>query len=120
MHTQVDVYTTWAKVTNCNGGGQCGTCIVDVRHSCPVFLPLSAFHHHAVECKHGGTSTCPCLQVVADPEGLLGTRNETESKKLRKVCCCQPPTNTCSVRRPLMSADVSCAEARQLQVGLSD
>ena len=43
--TQVDVYTTWAKVTNCNGGGQCGTCIVDVRVPLAVFLPLDEGYH---------------------------------------------------------------------------
>jgi ferredoxin len=26
----VDLYTTWGKVVTCGGGGQCGTCIVEV------------------------------------------------------------------------------------------
>jgi len=26
----VDLYTVWGKMMNCNGGGQCGTCIVEV------------------------------------------------------------------------------------------
>ena len=41
-----------------------------------------------------------CSQVVADPECLLGVRNETETKKLKKVSecwLCQPPTGSCSL-----------------------
>jgi hypothetical protein len=29
--TQVDLYTTWGKIWSCGGGGQCGTCIVQVK-----------------------------------------------------------------------------------------
>lgn len=36
---QVDLYTTWGKVWQCGGGGQCGTCIVEVSHA--GFVPLS-------------------------------------------------------------------------------
>ena len=96
VHAQVDVYTTWAKVTNCSGGGQCGTCIVEVRvlSSCVHFVLLRAFAQvfaracvHAA-CLQDGSAlvTSMCSQVVADPEGLLGVRNDTEAKKLRKVC----------------------------------
>eukprot|EP00891_Asterochloris_glomerata_P001349 jgi/Astpho2/1349/e_gw1.00024.56.1_t len=25
----IPIYTTWGKISNCNGAGQCGTCIVE-------------------------------------------------------------------------------------------
>jgi len=70
---------------------------------------LSLWFQHQINVQQG-TEAAPviymCSQVVADPEGLLGVRNETESKKLRKVSCCglcQPPTSSCSVRRSPMT-----------------
>eukprot|EP00638_Chattonella_subsalsa_P005877 CAMPEP_0117758662 /NCGR_PEP_ID=MMETSP0947-20121206/15528_1 /TAXON_ID=44440 /ORGANISM="Chattonella subsalsa, Strain CCMP2191" /LENGTH=222 /DNA_ID=CAMNT_0005578925 /DNA_START=210 /DNA_END=878 /DNA_ORIENTATION=- len=30
QNNKIDVYEMMAKMTNCNGGGQCGTCMVDV------------------------------------------------------------------------------------------
>lgn len=27
---KIGIYTTWGLISNCNGGGQCGTCIVEV------------------------------------------------------------------------------------------
>ena len=30
LDQKVDLYTTWGKVWQCGGGGQCGTCIVKV------------------------------------------------------------------------------------------
>mmetsp|Transcript_28435 Transcript_28435/g.63483 ORF Transcript_28435/g.63483 Transcript_28435/m.63483 type:complete len:244 (-) Transcript_28435:217-948(-) len=30
LEAKIDIYTFKGKLTNCNGGGQCGTCIVDV------------------------------------------------------------------------------------------
>ena len=31
LANKVDLYTTWGKIASCGGGGQCGTCIVQVR-----------------------------------------------------------------------------------------
>ncbi|GIL80902.1 hypothetical protein Vretimale_9396 [Volvox reticuliferus] len=31
MAEKIDLYTTWGKIWQCGGGGNCGTCIVDVR-----------------------------------------------------------------------------------------
>lgn len=31
VSNKVDLYTTWGKVWQCGGAGQCGTCIVEVR-----------------------------------------------------------------------------------------
>jgi len=36
--SKVDIYTFVGKMTNCNGGGQCGTCVVDVLSSDPGAL----------------------------------------------------------------------------------
>ena len=30
LENGVDIYTTWGKMMNCGGYGQCGTCIVEV------------------------------------------------------------------------------------------
>lgn len=30
MAEKVDLYTTWGKIWQCGGGGNCGTCIVEV------------------------------------------------------------------------------------------
>ncbi len=48
---KVELYSLWGKVSNCGGGGSCGTCIVEVRgalevapvlqHSCPPVGPQS-------------------------------------------------------------------------------
>lgn len=35
QEAKVDIYTFSGKLTNCNGGGQCGTCVVDVVSSDP-------------------------------------------------------------------------------------
>lgn len=31
LANKIDLYTTWGNVANCGGGGNCGTCIVDVK-----------------------------------------------------------------------------------------
>lgn len=31
LENKIDVYTLRGKLTNCGGGGQCGTCIVDIK-----------------------------------------------------------------------------------------
>ncbi|KAG2428046.1 hypothetical protein HXX76_012030 [Chlamydomonas incerta] len=36
MANKVDLYTTWGKVWSCGGGGQCGTCIVDVKSGADI------------------------------------------------------------------------------------
>lgn len=30
LENGIDLYKTWGKMTNCGGGGQCGTCIVEI------------------------------------------------------------------------------------------
>ena len=30
LEQKIDLYTTWGKVWQCGGGGQCGTCVVKV------------------------------------------------------------------------------------------
>jgi len=30
LENGVDIYTTWGKMMNCGGYGQCGTCIVEI------------------------------------------------------------------------------------------
>jgi ferredoxin len=30
MQNGIDVYKFWGKMTNCGGGGNCGTCIVEI------------------------------------------------------------------------------------------
>jgi ferredoxin len=38
LEGNVDIYTFIGKISNCNGGGQCGTCVVDVVSSDPGAL----------------------------------------------------------------------------------
>jgi len=30
LENNIDVYTTWGKLTNCGGYGQCGKCLVEI------------------------------------------------------------------------------------------
>ncbi|KAK4537355.1 hypothetical protein CDCA_CDCA12G3380 [Cyanidium caldarium] len=39
LENNVDVYTLRGKLTNCGGGGQCGTCVVDVVEGAGFLTP---------------------------------------------------------------------------------
>jgi len=41
----VDLYTTWGKVVSCGGGGQCGTCIIEVKSKCILHPVGTAWYY---------------------------------------------------------------------------
>lgn len=102
LASQVDLYTTWGKVWQCGGAGQCGTCVVEVKRYDRVLMinmRSSASAAHLWKCIKVPTLTAtrvgllklPCTKYVhSQPqvlEGaeLLSARNNTEKKKLGNV-----------------------------------
>ncbi|GLI60709.1 hypothetical protein VaNZ11_002802 [Volvox africanus] len=41
MAEKLDLYTTWGKIWQCGGGGNCGTCVVDVREGADLLSELT-------------------------------------------------------------------------------
>ena len=93
LDQKVDLYTTWGKVWQCGGGGQCGTCIVKVS----ILYCRHRQHTLAFAGVHGNIARQ--FQVV-EGKDLLSEKNETEHKKLKRVghkhkCDLSPTLSLC-------------------------
>ncbi|PNH12149.1 hypothetical protein TSOC_000955 [Tetrabaena socialis] len=64
---QVDVYTTWNKVWQCGGVGQCGTCIVEVKEGAELLSERTAVEKKKLSGKPESWRLA-CQTLVGDGE----------------------------------------------------
>ncbi|EFJ45140.1 hypothetical protein VOLCADRAFT_64100 [Volvox carteri f. nagariensis] len=67
MAEKVDLYTTWGKVWQCGGVGNCGTCIVEVRDGAELLSERTPVEKKKLSGKPA-TWRLACQTLVGDGE----------------------------------------------------
>uniref|UniRef100_A0A383VEF3 2Fe-2S ferredoxin-type domain-containing protein n=2 Tax=Tetradesmus obliquus TaxID=3088 RepID=A0A383VEF3_TETOB len=65
LDNKVDLYTTWGKLWQCGGGGQCGTCIVQVQEGAELLSERTATEDKKLN-KKPETWRLACQTIVGD------------------------------------------------------
>ncbi|WIA35227.1 hypothetical protein OEZ86_003689 [Tetradesmus obliquus] len=65
LDNKVDLYTTWGKLWQCGGGGQCGTCIVQVQEGAELLSERTATEDKKLH-KKPETWRLACQTIVGD------------------------------------------------------
>lgn len=66
IENQVDIYTLFAKMTNCGGYGQCATCVVEVVEGAQYLSPRTEFEERKLR-KKPDTYRLACQTLVNGP-----------------------------------------------------
>lgn len=75
----VDLYTTWGKVITCGGGGQCGTCAVEVLEGSNLLDPRNDTEQKKLK-KKPDSFRLACQLNVGDGENSGTLRFRTKPK----------------------------------------
>lgn len=51
LENGIDIYTTWGKMMNCGGYGQCGTCIVEIEEGMENLSPRTPVENQKLKKK---------------------------------------------------------------------
>jgi ferredoxin len=70
LENGIDIYTTWGKMTNCGGYGQCGTCIVEIVEGMENLSPRTPVEDKKLK-KKPANYRLACQSLVNGPVSVI-------------------------------------------------
>ena len=84
QENNIDIYTFMAKLTQCGGYGQCGTCVVDVVEGANNLSPRTAVEEKMLR-KRPSSCRLACQVTVQGPISVVTKPDKKESLKKAKA-----------------------------------
>ncbi|ASC69678.1 Chlorosome protein I [Halomicronema hongdechloris C2206] len=80
LENGIDIYTFLAKMMNCGGYGQCGTCVVDVVEGASNLSPKTAVEERKLK-KWPDSCRLACQTTVHGPVSILTKPDKSSSDR---------------------------------------
>ncbi|MGB7085258.1 MAG: 2Fe-2S iron-sulfur cluster-binding protein [Phormidesmis sp.] len=84
QENNIDIYTFMAKLTQCGGYGQCGTCVVDIVEGGENLSPRTAVEEKMLR-KRPSSCRLACQTIVQGPISVETKPDKKESLKKAKA-----------------------------------
>ncbi|PZO18275.1 MAG: ferredoxin [Leptolyngbya foveolarum] len=84
QENNIDIYTFMAKLTQCGGYGQCGTCVVDIVEGANNLSPRTAVEEKMLR-KRPSSCRLACQATVQGPISVVTKPDKKESLKKAKA-----------------------------------